>query len=350
VYSRKVEYLYQLVFRVMDIIADRQRNANEGSNKKDGDPENEFPCEPQFIALDDISEAKSSAIDLNEREDLVGNNSHSIASSPILLTMSLEADMDDTSDPNKDFRLASASVHSSGALLLDARFAALLDGNANNFRRSTWGAGSSVERPRTADQSPSMSLSGQNHVIDGQDRIDNLGMEGIPEFQPEQDCPDDSDGDGAYLDCDQNEHRPTDAELEQKESRRGGCGGNSPLPTNEDIWCMLNPHEETSSKEKPYRKGKSSRRPQNITKCQEMDSSWSQLSVRSHQSRSLRLPYFPDFSWLFMQERNKRLAQKLADARARTVSLPSESMHQLGLMLNLDAGVTKLRSIFIFFT
>ena len=50
----------------MDIIADRQRTANEGSNKKEGDPENEFPCEPQFIALDDIDEAKSAAIDLVE--------------------------------------------------------------------------------------------------------------------------------------------------------------------------------------------------------------------------------------------------------------------------------------------
>jgi hypothetical protein len=342
VYSRKVEYLYQLVFRVMDIIADRQKNGKDDSNNREGDPESEFPCEPQFIALDDISEAKSAAIDLVEREDIVGNLSLSVASSPILLTMSLEADLDDTNDPNKDFRLASASVHSSGALLLDSRFAALLDGNAANLRRSTWGAGSSVERARNADHSPSMSLSGHNQVMDGQERNeDKLGMEGIPEFQPEQNCQDDSDVDDGYLDCAPNEHGPPDAELECKETNKDGCGSHAPGRTTGDIWRMLNPHDATSSKEKPFRKGKSSRRPQNVKKCQEMDSSvcLSQLSVRSHQSRSLRLPYFPDFSWLFMQERNKKLAQKLADARARTVSLSSESMHQLGLMLNLDAGV-----------
>lgn len=39
-----------------------------------------------------------------------------------------EGDCENT-DPNKDFRLASASVHASGALLLESRFQTLLDCN-----------------------------------------------------------------------------------------------------------------------------------------------------------------------------------------------------------------------------
>ena len=343
VYSRKVEYLYQLVFRVMDIIADRQRDQNDDPNRKEADPEQIFGSEPQFIALDDIPEAKSSTIDLVERDDQATSSAISQAQSPLLLTMSLDADMDDTGDPNKDFRLASASIHSSGALLLDARFASFLDGNLG--RRSTWGVASSVEKARTGDQSPLLSLIAQDQGMNAVGcSPDKLAMDGIPEFEPEEDYNNVSDAEDAYLDSEDKDLRQSTM-YNGDPSTHDRCDGRPPPATSkEDVWCMLNPHEDTSAREKPLRKGKTSRRPKIDCKVQDFDTKmcWAQLSIRSHQTRSLRLPYFPDFSSHFIQERNKKLAQKLADARARTVSLSSESMHQLGLMLNLDAGVRPL--------
>jgi hypothetical protein len=47
VYSRKVEYLYKLVFNVLDIIANRQKKADA---MLAADPDSEFPAEPEFIA------------------------------------------------------------------------------------------------------------------------------------------------------------------------------------------------------------------------------------------------------------------------------------------------------------
>lgn len=47
VYSRKVEYLYKLVFQVLDIIADRTKRSVETMN---ADPDADFPMEPEFIA------------------------------------------------------------------------------------------------------------------------------------------------------------------------------------------------------------------------------------------------------------------------------------------------------------
>ncbi len=130
VYSRKVEYLYQLVFRVLDIIADRQRKAENGDgNTNNDDPDSAFPEEPEFISLDDIAPAKRSAIDMVEKPNASGVDNTVIPRSPILLMqINLEADVEN-SDPNKDFKLASAAVHSSGALLLEPRMQYLLDSN-----------------------------------------------------------------------------------------------------------------------------------------------------------------------------------------------------------------------------
>lgn len=129
VYSRKVEYLYQLVFRVLDIITDRQRKLDgpEGAENNE-DPDAAFPDEPGFIALDDIQAAKRSAIDMVEKEggENEADNTVMVRSPVILMQINLESDLQ-SNDPNKDFKLASAAVHSSGALLLEPRYQSMLD-------------------------------------------------------------------------------------------------------------------------------------------------------------------------------------------------------------------------------
>jgi condensin-2 complex subunit H2 len=130
VYSRKVEYLYQLVFKVLDIIADRQRKSDGADgNANSEDPDSAFPEEPEFISLDDIVPAKRSAIDMVEKPNASGVDNTVIPRSPtLLMQINLEGDSENT-DPNKDFKLASAAVHSSGALLLEPRMQYMLDGN-----------------------------------------------------------------------------------------------------------------------------------------------------------------------------------------------------------------------------
>ena len=338
VYSRKVEYLYQLVFRVLDIVADR--NTNEEQHKKDGDPELNFCSEPQFISLDDIIEAKSSAIDLVERDAHADSSAIAQVQSPLLLTMSLDADMDDSSDPNKDFRLASASIHSSGALLLDARFASYLDGNV--ARRSTWGLEGSVERVRSGDQSPALSLIAQNSKFNANENC-SPSMDVIPEFQAEEDCHDESDDSDPFPQTNKSYIRPSNPpEANANRVQLPTDALTSCAQNRNDVWAMLNPHEDTSSRERPFRKGKTYRKPCIAANSEAKDIKLccTQLSIRSHQARSLRLPYFADFSSHFIQERNRKLAQKLADARAQSVSMSCDTMHQLGMMLNLDSAVS----------
>eukprot|EP00961_Rhodomonas_salina_P225818 3053172-Rhodomonas_salina.2 len=73
VYSRKVEYLHKLVFHVLEVLSDSQAQNNDGQKAADDgdndDPEKAFPREPEFIALDDIAEAKSTQIDLADDKD-----------------------------------------------------------------------------------------------------------------------------------------------------------------------------------------------------------------------------------------------------------------------------------------
>ena len=96
------------------------------SAAEDGsDPDTDFPEDPEFIALDDIPEAKPSSINMADDGDADGGD-HLVEATPMVLMMNFEDDLH-TTDPNKDLRLANAEVHSSGALLLDASYSKRLD-------------------------------------------------------------------------------------------------------------------------------------------------------------------------------------------------------------------------------
>ncbi|EKX32603.1 hypothetical protein GUITHDRAFT_148517 [Guillardia theta CCMP2712] len=194
VYSRKVEYLHRLVFAVLEIITDRQQKRKDDAEEEENEPEKCFADEVQFIALDDIREAKSSAIDLVEAED-DGENVKSNQNS-MLLMLSLDVD-NENPDPNKDLRLSTATVHSSGALLLDSSMQGILD---NKLERSL-----EVEKLRSEEKAfndPNITNIAKDQTVDfdvnfdhedeGDDDDDGYedaagGMEGMQGWKAEDD-------------------------------------------------------------------------------------------------------------------------------------------------------------------
>jgi hypothetical protein len=120
VYSRKVEYLHRLVLQVLDVIDHKlsRELRKDAAEQGENDPEDEFPADPEFISLDDIPEAKSSAIDMVEKNDAARDGADdALSGAPMVVMMNMEVD-NDNPDPNKDLRLSSAMMHESGAHIL----------------------------------------------------------------------------------------------------------------------------------------------------------------------------------------------------------------------------------------
>jgi hypothetical protein len=120
IYSRKVEYLHRLVLQVLDVIDHKlsKELRKDAAAQGENDAEDEFPADPEFISLDDIPEAKSSAIDMVEKNDAARDGADDeLSGAPMVVMMNMEVD-NDNPDPNKDLRLSSAMMHESGAHIL----------------------------------------------------------------------------------------------------------------------------------------------------------------------------------------------------------------------------------------
>ena len=97
--------------------------------------------------------------------------------------------------------------------------------------------------------------------------------------------------------------------------------------TSPDPWQLLDPHDSGAAKIRPFKRGKTHRQPRSLEK----DAGGKavkkvEVEIWSHQRRSLKLPYFADFSSAYLVERNRLLALKLAAARTRKASVQSNPL------------------------
>ena len=331
VYSRKVEYLHRLVMQVLDVIdhklSKEMRKDAAADGDGDQDAESAFPADPEFISLDDIPEAKSSAIDMAEKnDDTCEGADDDMMSGPLVVMMNMEVDTDNP-DPNKDLRLSCAMMHESGALLLDPCSASHLDMNLlprKSLATSEIGNSSfSPERIR-ADQSPSTA-----NVLTGLDNEEAGAAAGggiSPlHVEPEVDYGgDDSDGDAGGLDA-------PDIDDAEEALNGGGAvlsalhGASTNDVEEEDLWRVLDPHDSSSHAAKPYKKGRTVRRPPPASKSAEAAMS---IDLWAKQTRSLKAPTLPEFSEVFLQERNRLLKLRLAAAKARGGARSGRSTHK----------------------
>lgn len=135
VYSRKVEYLYALVYQTLDLVACKKKPSGTTSlNDKGEDPDvsyaNRRDTSGEFLTLDDLTEGNN--IDLMEESVNMSNRSLTctiVPRTPMSLVPLLESERL-TSTPlysqtgellgNKiDFKMNTSSLHKSGALLLE---------------------------------------------------------------------------------------------------------------------------------------------------------------------------------------------------------------------------------------
>ncbi|KAM6100983.1 condensin-2 complex subunit H2 [Pterocles gutturalis] len=129
IYSRKVEYLYLLVYQMLDLISNKKREKQPSSVGPDGkDTDATFGAEEpeQFLSLDDIRD--SSPVNVDMRKDREPNAVNIVPLTPMSLVPPEEAEKRDTPllsrkgellASRKDFRMNTCTPHATGTFLLE---------------------------------------------------------------------------------------------------------------------------------------------------------------------------------------------------------------------------------------
>ncbi|XP_069657519.1 condensin-2 complex subunit H2 isoform X2 [Haliaeetus albicilla] len=128
VYSRKVEYLYLLVYQMLDFISNKKREKQPSSLGKDGkDTDASFGADKEeFLSLDDIGDSSHVSVDM--KKDHQPKTVNVIPLTPMSLVPPEEADKRDNPlfsrkgeilASRKDFRMNMSTPHTTGAFLLE---------------------------------------------------------------------------------------------------------------------------------------------------------------------------------------------------------------------------------------
>ncbi|XP_075713715.1 condensin-2 complex subunit H2 [Rhinoderma darwinii] len=130
IYSKKVEYLYSLVYQALDFISNKKRDQQPNSVDKDGvDKDANFPNrndEEEFLSLDDIIDPKKTNVDM--KKDQNPNLVNIVPLTPMALVPPEEVDKKNNPlcsrkgeilASRKDFRMNTCTPHSCGAFMLE---------------------------------------------------------------------------------------------------------------------------------------------------------------------------------------------------------------------------------------
>ncbi|KAM9277493.1 condensin-2 complex subunit H2 [Cariama cristata] len=128
IYSRKVEYLYMLVYQTLDFISNKKREKQPSSLGQDGkDADASFGSEEEeFLSLDDIKDTSQANVDMKDDHQLKAVNV--VPLTPMSLVPPEETEKRDNPlfsrkgeilASRKDFRMNTSTPHATGAFLLE---------------------------------------------------------------------------------------------------------------------------------------------------------------------------------------------------------------------------------------
>lgn len=344
IYSKKVEYLYTLVYQTLDLIASKKRLQQASSVDDQGkDKDASFRDDSvEFLLLDDIKEAKN--IDLKEDEsDSHKEGSQIIPRTPLVLLPLGEKDKEDVLlsrtgevlGSRNDFKMNTCRVHASGTLLLDLTNLPLLD---NSFKPLLSSAASSASK----DPEPVFDEQHANLDPENEGNFEVVDLPAVDDDFEEPELMDDNDCTG--------EHRlgenDIENEQERQEERRALRARGTPqfatvnnLPV-KDPWKLLDPYDPGVWKDKPSKKGKPFKKPSSLVSQQKKKRKRQEIKKEpvlipinqfisqayySHASKMvknpLKTPAFPEFEYLYwiefrrqqkVQAKQKQLLSQLA--------------------------------------
>ncbi|GAB1608290.1 condensin-2 complex subunit H2-like isoform X1 [Argonauta hians] len=262
VYSRKVEYLYALVYEVLDLLVNKKRNKqnNDKNNADDDDADITFQEEDlQLLPLDDIEACN---VTMKEKDD---KEIGTVPRRP--MSMVPLAEEEKGSDPlfsktgellgnRNDFRLNTSQVNFESCLLLEAS-ANYLSGIPMSTSKETTTASSNM--PTTTGNTETNTDTNDKDT----DFNSNDDCPGFNDFHDDDDddvCPPAENS--PMISKDQTVQRISErlqekaAKIKEKLAKKKAA----------DPWLCQDPYEPKSTTEKPFKKGKTFRVPEVITK------------------------------------------------------------------------------------
>ncbi|XP_067387499.1 condensin-2 complex subunit H2 [Emydura macquarii macquarii] len=275
IYSKKVEYLYSLVYQALDFISNKKRDRQPTSVGEDG-TDADVSAEPrreeeEFLSLDDIKDTSVVSVDM--RKDHPPNTVNIVPLTPMALVPPEEAEKRDNPlfsrkgeilASRKDFRMNTCTPHVNGAFMLE------LAGHSPTqcflARRQAGDPGSATGGQTTAPGSGNapMEVSACEMPVPVLNFSDNEGA-AVPEGGAGDDDDDDDAGGGGFLPGDV-ETSPAAAEhIQQQKSAQDRKGymlrerapavdPNARIKEMLDPWQSLDPFD--SLEDKPFKKGR----------------------------------------------------------------------------------------------
>ncbi|XP_070803461.1 condensin-2 complex subunit H2 [Pituophis catenifer annectens] len=272
IYSKKVEYLYSLVYQALDFISSKKREkqpTSVGADGADGDvsagPGAEE--EEEFLSLDDIQQASRANMDL--RDDQQHNTVPIVPLTPMALVPPEESEKKDNPlfsrkgellASRKDFRMNTCTPHHNGLFVLE--LAGVSPTQCQEGRDGGWGHGNpngvqslapaagSMPMEVSGCETPVLALDfsgeGMNPTDDHEDGGEDF-LPDIPEEGQEVPCA------GAEEDVAHQTSAPQSKGYALRE-RPPALDANLHLKDTGDPWRGLDPF--SSSEDKPLKKGR----------------------------------------------------------------------------------------------
>nr|XP_033814037.1 condensin-2 complex subunit H2 [Geotrypetes seraphini]XP_033814038.1 condensin-2 complex subunit H2 [Geotrypetes seraphini] len=274
IYSRKVEYLYSLVYQALDFISNKKRDRQPPSIRVDGTDQDATLLnqqeEEEFLDLDDIQDPSKSNVDM--RKEQTPNVVNIVPLTPMALVPPEEVEKKNNPlyswkgeilASRKDFRMNTCTPHVSGAFMLEVAGMSptqlFLRQNQREVNQNVTG----LQNEGLNDDNGNLLM--ETSICQAPTPILNFSEDGAPTHNG------DDGGEEDFLPC--NEHHETDAEMdmvtkehiEQQKAlpeekaymlRERGPVPGSAAKVKEflDPWRSLDPFE--STEDKPFKKGK----------------------------------------------------------------------------------------------
>ncbi|XP_030072593.1 condensin-2 complex subunit H2-like [Microcaecilia unicolor] len=280
IYSKKVEYLYSLVYQALDFISNKKRDRQLPSIGVDGLDQDATSLnrqeEEKFLDLDDIQDSSKSNVDM--RKEQTPNVVNIVPLTPMALVPPEE--MEKKNNPlcsrkgeilasRKDFRMNTCTPHVSGVFVLEVAEMS----PTQFFLRQNWREVNQnvTELQNEGLQDDNGNLLMETSMCQAPTPVLNFSEDGAPTPNCDDQDDDDGGGGGDFLPC--SENHETDAEMdivtrehierqkalpEEKaymlRERMRTPGSAAKVKEFLDPWRSLDPFE--STEDKPFKKGK----------------------------------------------------------------------------------------------
>eukprot|EP00457_Paulinella_chromatophora_P001918 gb/GEZN01001920.1/.p1 GENE.gb/GEZN01001920.1/~~gb/GEZN01001920.1/.p1 ORF type:complete len:787 (-),score=115.36 gb/GEZN01001920.1/:386-2716(-) len=323
VYSKKVEYLYGLLYKTLDVLIqkktkDKKQESSVGTDGVDADTLG-FDDEPMLIPLDDLLK-ESKNIDLPERAnaDYTKDRASNLVARVPTTLLATTQNVGEGGETSESFALSNCLVHESGALLLDAREAMYLDQSLKYARgKAEHSYGSPAAFLQNLDVK--VDLRAEQQESPPVRNMESLDVASAPELDLNiMDIGDQGD----EMDT---KHRhaasPTEPRLtsvlgesQDQQSLEGGWEQED--EEEPDPYQLADPHTNTGPKSRAFRKGRTFTLPR-AEKTPPTSAQYVEMLAHSRHplfetitecidKKSVKTPYFAEFIYIFLNETSNR--------------------------------------------